>query len=109
MNKQQRQRQPPQGTVYLLCFSQPLKHARHYLGFSVALDERLEEHREGRGARLTQVIAEQGITFQLARTWTGTRATERALKNQKNAPRLCPLCNPLAAGKQATGRQTTTH
>lgn len=84
-------------TIYLLHFNTPFKHARHYLGYTPDLDSRLADHAAGRGARLTQVIAEQGITFQLARTWDGTRADERRLKNQKNAPRLCPLCNPKQA------------
>ena len=80
------------GTVYLLCFSKPYKHARHYLGFTHDLQSRLSVHNKGQGARLVQVVIEAGITFQLARTWSGTRKDERRLKNRKNAPRECPLC-----------------
>lgn len=83
-----------QGTVYLLHFDRPYRHARHYLGWCRAgrLDERLAEHRAGRGARLMAVIKDAGIGFELARTWPGPRALERRLKNCHNTPRKCPLC-----------------
>lgn len=81
--------------VYLLHFDKPYKHARHYLGFAEHLDARLEHHRNGTGARLMQVIKDNGITWQLARTWQGKdRNFERMLKNRKYTPRLCPICNP---------------
>ncbi len=79
-------------TVYLLHFTTPYKHARHYLGSTDNLDERLACHRSGNGARLVQVCAEHGIGFVLARTWEGNRSTERALKRRKNSPKLCPIC-----------------
>jgi predicted GIY-YIG superfamily endonuclease len=85
-----------QGTIYLLHFSQPYKHAAHYLGFATDLESRLAEHAGGTGARLMEVIKQAGLSFQLARTWQGTRKTERSLKNRKATPRLCPLCNPRA-------------
>ena len=80
--------------VYLIHFDTPYKHARHYLGFTHDLDARLEQHRQGNGARLIEVIAEHGITWRLARTWEGERELERRLKNWHNSPRLCPICNP---------------
>jgi predicted GIY-YIG superfamily endonuclease len=83
----------PIGTVYLLHFDTPLKHARHYTGWSANLTLRLAEHATGRGARLTEVVADAGIGWTLARTWPGvTRAYERKLKNQGGASRRCPLC-----------------
>jgi predicted GIY-YIG superfamily endonuclease len=81
-----------QGVIYLLHFSEPYKHARHYVGFATNLDKRLESHARGTGARLLEVITQSGIRFQLARTWQGSRKDERAIKNQKNSPRLCPVC-----------------
>jgi hypothetical protein len=33
-----------------------------------------------------------GITWELARTWAGTRARERQLKRQGSARRRCPRC-----------------
>jgi predicted GIY-YIG superfamily endonuclease len=80
------------GTVYLLHFDRPYGHARHYSGWASNLDRRLNEHAAGRGARLMTVIKQAGIGWQLARTWTGTRDLERALKRQGGASRRCPLC-----------------
>ena len=80
------------GTVYLLHFDRPYAHAGHYTGWTRDLSARLAEHAAGRGARLLTVVASAGIGWQLARTWTGTRAMERALKRQGGASRRCPLC-----------------
>jgi predicted GIY-YIG superfamily endonuclease len=80
------------GTIYLLHFSEAYKHAKHYLGFSEDLAKRLDAHSKGQGARLTQVILQAGLSFELARTWEGTRKDERRIKKQKCSPRLCPIC-----------------
>ncbi len=80
------------GTLYLLHFSQPYRHARHYSGFATDLDARLADHQAGRGARLLQVAKAAGITWTLARTWPGDRTRERRLKNQGGASRRCPEC-----------------
>jgi predicted GIY-YIG superfamily endonuclease len=82
------------GTVYLLHLDPPLKHARHYVGWTSNLDERLEAHRSGRGARLLEAVKEAGGSFHLARTWAGSRSLERAIKDRKEAPKLCPDCSP---------------
>ncbi|MFI6959668.1 hypothetical protein ACIBJI_40155 [Nocardia sp. NPDC050408] len=91
----------PQGTVYLLHFDQPYKHARHYTGWTSDLHARLAEHAAGRGARLMSVIKEAGIGFSLARTWDGDRKRERQLKRTGGAARRCPLCR----AQPATSRQ----
>ncbi len=94
-------------TVYLLHFKEPLAHGlipsgkpmvtQHYVGFTNDLIGRLLDHADGHGARLLQVVRERGIDFQLARTWDGAgRGFERQIKNCKNTPRLCPVCNPNA-------------
>lgn len=81
------------GTVYLLHFDQPYKHARHYIGWTAGnLNRRLHQHRNGTGARLLEVITAQGIGFVVARTWDGGRNLERSLKNRGGASRSCPLC-----------------
>jgi predicted GIY-YIG superfamily endonuclease len=82
------------GVIYLLHFSSAYHHARHYVGFTTDLASRLDAHQRGDGARLLEVIGAAGIGFELARTWSGTRHDERAIKNRKAAPRLCPTCNP---------------
>lgn len=79
------------GTIYLLCFSRPYKHAKHYLGWALDLEKRLAEHASGRGARLLEVVSAEGITWQLARTWKGDRYRERSFK-QRGKARNCPIC-----------------
>jgi predicted GIY-YIG superfamily endonuclease len=81
------------GTVYLLHFDQPYKHARHYVGWTARnVGRRLAEHAAGRGARLLAVVREAGIGWQLARMWPGGRARERQIKRQGGHARHCPLC-----------------
>jgi predicted GIY-YIG superfamily endonuclease len=82
----------PNGVVYLVHFTKPYRHARHYTGWTADLDSRLAEHQAGRGARLLQVITQARIDWTLARTWTGTRARERQLKRQGGASRRSPIC-----------------
>lgn len=80
--------------VYLIHFSPSYKHAKHYLGWAEDIDRRLAEHEIGAGARLTQVAVDAGCRLILARVWEdGDRTLERKLKNRKNAPALCPVCN----------------
>ena len=81
------------GTIYLLHFDRPYRHAQHYLGWTSNLEQRLAAHRNGKaGARLMEVIAEKGIGFQVARTWTGTRSDERRKKVSGHSVRSCPIC-----------------
>jgi predicted GIY-YIG superfamily endonuclease len=82
------------GTIYLLHFEQPYRHARHYTGWTDDLPGRLARHEAGTGARLLAVIHAAGIQWQLARTWQGTRTRERQIKRQGGASRFCPLCKP---------------
>lgn len=82
--------------VYLLCFTENYRHARHYIGFvdggETELKSRLQQHRSGSGARLMQVVSEAGIDFKLARTWPdGDRNFERHLKNMKKSSSYCPI------------------
>ena len=81
------------GIVYLLHFERSYRHARHYIGFTQNLEQRLEEHRAGRGSPLVAAAIADGIDFQLAAIWEGDRHDERRLHRQKNTrARLCPLC-----------------
>ena len=80
--------------VYLLHFDSNLAHARHYIGFADrSVKKRVTQHQQGQGAALTRAVVAAGIGIQWVRTWEGDRHFERRLKNQKNAPRLCPVCN----------------
>lgn len=91
------------GVVYLLHFDTPYRHARHYTGWTTNLHTRLTDHANGRGARLLAVITEAGIGWQLARTWIGTRGTERQLKRSGGAARYCPCCGVRPRGSRFAG------
>lgn len=86
-----------EGVVYLIHFERPLEHARHYIGWTADLEQRVADHQRGRGSKLIAAVVRAGIAFRVVRTWSGTRAFERKLKNRKETPRLCPVC----AGKRA--------
>jgi hypothetical protein len=80
------------GEVYLICFDRPFRHARHYLGWSQMLRQRLWHHRNGTGARLLAAVNAAGIGYRIVRVWKGSRTLERLLKQKKSSPRLCPVC-----------------
>ena len=91
-------------TVYLLHFSEPFGHARHYLGWApdgaAALRRRLAKHDRGAGSVLTAAATAAGITLTLARTWPGSRAEERRMKGRtphgsKGHGYRCPVCKPM--------------
>ncbi len=92
MTRRQPITRQPLGVVYMLHFSEPYKHARHYVGWTEDLLHRLDQHATGHGARLVTVIWSAGIGFTLIRICEGTRATERAIKNEGGAVRYCPAC-----------------
>ncbi len=78
---------------YLLHFTPPYRHARHYLGFADDLPRRLRRQATGRGANLVAVALAAGCSFELVWLRLGSRDDERRWKNQKAAPRLlCPVC-----------------
>lgn len=91
-------------TVYLLHLSDPMpqgddprtgkpRAAQHYIGFTTHLTKRLEHHRSGNGSKMLRAAGERGIEFEVAQVWKGAdRNFERRLHNQKNSPRLCPIC-----------------
>ncbi|HEY9826950.1 MAG TPA: GIY-YIG nuclease family protein [Stenomitos sp.] len=88
--------------VYLLHFNPPLHHARHYIGFAkTSVERRIRQHQQGTGAALTKAAIAAGIQLELARIWEGNRSLERQLKNLKNAPRLCPICQETFKNVQA--------
>lgn len=95
--------------VYLLHFTAPVGHARHYLGSTNDVARRLAEHRDPNdpnGARLPHVAVIRGAELVLARTWRGGRFKERIIKEAyKHAfTSLCPLCHAGAGSlpKRAT-------
>jgi len=85
------------GTVYLIHFDEPFKHARHYIGWSSRLEQRLEHHRNGTGSRLMAAVSAAGIGWSVVRTWSGTRELERRFHNRHGASGLCPTCREEVA------------
>jgi hypothetical protein len=104
--KQDELNPPSHRGVYLIHFDEPISPnhtTQHYLGYADNIEFRIGTHVAGgsNSARLTQVAKERGIGFRLVRAWVGgkyDRNFERKLKNQKNAPRLCPCCNEKLLG-----------
>jgi predicted GIY-YIG superfamily endonuclease len=86
-------------TVYLIHLDRPLAHARHYLGSTDDLERRLHEHEQGNGPKMLAAVALAGISWRLARTWSGDRAWERQLHKYKKSRRLCPFCSAGAHGR----------
>lgn len=87
------------GTIYLLHFTSPFKHARHYMGWTDELTERMNAHRKGNGSNLIRHLIKSGLDFEIARTWIGDRNQERYFKNiHKRLSGLCPVCKgrPIA-------------
>jgi hypothetical protein len=70
--------------------SNALTNSRQIQHWTLDLPARLILHAAGRGARLMQVVGEQGIGWQLARIWTGTRTRERSLKRSGGADAPLP-------------------
>ena len=94
-------------TVYLLHFSRPIGNpantrgqAQHYIGSAEDLEARLQEHRSGRGAKITAYLAASGIDWKCVRIWDGGRRQEKKLKARHNATRLCPVCAEQARERQ---------
>jgi hypothetical protein len=115
----------PGSVVYLLHFAWPHRppegfHARHYLGATLDLPQRLRDHRIGRGARLVAAATAAGATVELARVWRVPVAFERRLKQRRpysESPRtrtgvrrgsarsLVPLCPDPGCGGLAASRR----
>lgn len=83
----------PRGTVYLLHFDAPYQHARHYVGFSTEIDNRLEVQLRGNGAKLVKRVLEAGINIRLAKEFPNVSLRfEIQLKNRGGATKWCPIC-----------------
>lgn len=82
--------------VYLIHFAKPLHHAQHYIGYcngDESLEQRIDHHRRGDGAKLLRAVSRAGIEFEVVRVWPdGDRELERRLKSWKKASQLCPVC-----------------
>ena len=88
------------GVIYMLHFDQPYRHARHYVGWTDDLLDRLDTHARGHGARLVAVIWHAGIGFTLVRICEGTR--------RPNAPSRTRAARSGTARPAPPGRATAT-
>lgn len=80
------------GTVYMLHFDRPVRHARHYRGWAKELDVRMAHHRAGTGAKLTALAVKLGIGWETVLAIPGDKNLERQLHNRGGASRICPKC-----------------
>ncbi len=81
------------GMVYLIHFHRKLNRAGHYIGYTDNLEKRLLCHKSGNGSKLMKAVVVAGISWEVVRVWENVdRHFERRLKNQKNSPKLCPIC-----------------
>lgn len=83
--------------IYILEFSHPLgnhKHqARYYLGScrDDLLQERIQTHRDGRGAAITRAAVERGYRLELVGTLPGGRDEEKRLKRWKKTSQIAEI------------------
>lgn len=88
------------GFVYLLHFDAPYHHAKHYIGWTSDLTQRIKAHRDGNGGKLMAAIALAGIGFCVARVWSDkTHAFEKYIKTRKESERFCPICSENILGE----------
>lgn len=87
------------GIIYLIHFSEPFRHARHYLGWTTDLAERLWAHKIGRGSNLISHVNAAGIAWHVVRTYTGDRNLERRIKHSGGLGRCCNVCSPPAGDR----------
>lgn len=79
--------------VYIFHFDPPLKHARHYIGTTDDLEQRIHDHLyTTEGSPFVKACIENGSSIYLAKEMEGGRKKERKLKNYKKTSQLCPIC-----------------
>jgi len=96
---------PAKAGVYVLHLSEPLAHARGYVGWAADIARRVAEHldvgdcrRAGfhlarhRGSPLICAAIRAGRSVQVVQVYPdGDRGLERRLHNRRH-PRICPIC-----------------
>ena len=91
------------GVIYMLHFHQPYKHARHYVGWTDDLLDRLDRHAKGTGARLIAVIWQAGIGFTLVRICevpAAPSAPSRTPEARSGTARSAPHARGAATGRR---------
>ena len=81
------------GSCYLVHMARAFNGARHYLGFSTNVAQRLKAHKAGRGSPLLGAAAAAGISFGVVRRWLRRDGYfEQELKRNNELKELCPVC-----------------
>ncbi len=80
------------GSVYLVHLSRALNGARHYLGFSTNVAERMRRHKAGRGAPLLAEAAKRGIGFKVVRRWLKRDGYFEQELKRGGIGQHCPMC-----------------
>jgi predicted GIY-YIG superfamily endonuclease len=81
------------GSVYLVHMARSLNGARHYLGFSTNVPQRVKAHKAGRGTPLLGKATQRGIPWRVVRTWRKRDGYfEQELKRSGPLSALCPVC-----------------
>ena len=92
------------GTVYVLHFDPPYRHAGHYIGWAQDADARIAQHLAGAGSPLVRAAVLAGSHVRVAATFAGSRHLERRLKRWHNTrARVCPICRVRRAAGAVTG------
>jgi hypothetical protein len=82
-------------TLYILHYTEPVRgRVTHYIGSSVAIDDRIAAHRSGTsGARLPTLAHQANIAFRFYTLPGSSYADERLIKKHGHYERLCPECS----------------
>ncbi len=81
------------GSVYLVHMARALHGARHYLGFSTNVPQRVKAHKAGRGTPLLGAATKRGIAWRVVRQWHKRDGYfEQELKRNYELKHLCPVC-----------------
>jgi len=76
--------------VYIIRFSRPFHHARYYVGYCAdwRVNERLQEHQTGRGARICAAAVQAQISLSIVAVLPGYREEELRIKARHNTPKF---------------------
>ncbi|MEP0546408.1 MAG: GIY-YIG nuclease family protein [Rhodothermales bacterium] len=82
--------------VYVVRLRRPLCHARHYVGWTCDLPNRVRQHLTGRGSALLNAANAYGIRWDVVHviacpSWKVAQELERHIKRSRHVTRWCPV------------------
>lgn len=86
----------PAAVVYVVRLRRPLCHARHYVGWTCDLPNRVRQHLTGQGSALLNAANAYGIRWDVVHvitcpTWKAAQELERHIKRSGHVTRWCPV------------------